>query len=214
MGGLLDRLVAWMTGLPEALIYLVIGTCAALENIVPPIPADVVALFGGFLAGQGAANPWAAFAVVWIGNVGTALLMYWVGRRYGTGFFRGRVGRMILQPGQMARLGGIYDRHGAKVIFISRFLPGFRAIVPIFAGTSGLSFPRAALPIGLASGLWYGGIVYLGATAGRNWDAIRSAVESSGRWLAVAAGVLVMIVGFMWWQTREGHPDRDGPLDG
>ena len=202
MGGLIDQLIAWMERLPEALVYVVIGLMAGLENIFPPVPADVVALTGGFLAGRGVTDPVLSFLVVWICNVGTALLMYWVGRRYGTSFFSGRMGKMILQPRQMVRLGALYQKHGGKVIFFSRYLPGFRAVVPIFAGTSGMSLPRTALPIALASGLWYGLIVYLGATAGRNWEQIRAQVEASGRWLGLAALVLFAIVGWWWWKTR------------
>jgi membrane protein DedA with SNARE-associated domain len=202
MGGVIDRMLAWMEGLPEALIYVVIGVMAGLENIVPPVPADVIALAGGFLAGRGITNPILTFLVVWLCNVGTALLTYWVGRTYGTRFFQGRIGKMILQPGQMAKLGALYAKHGGKVIFFSRYLPGFRAVVPIFAGTSGMTLPRTALPIALASGLWYGLIVYLGATAGRNWEQIRAQVEASGRWLGLAALVLFAVVGWWWWKTR------------
>jgi membrane protein DedA with SNARE-associated domain len=202
MGGLVDRLIAWMEGLPEALVYVVIGVMAGLENIFPPVPADVVALTGGFLAGRGVTDPILSFLVVWGANVGTALLTYWIGRRYGTSFFSGRVGRMILQPGQMRRLARLYEAHGGKVIFFSRYLPGFRAVVPVFAGTTGMSFMRAAIPIALASGLWYGLIVYLGATAGRNWEQIRAAVESSGRWLGIVAAILFAIIGWYWWKTR------------
>ena len=202
MGGLVDQLIAWMERLPEALVYLVIGVMAGLENIFPPVPADVVALAGGFLAGRGVTDPVISFLVVWIANVGTALLTYWVGRRYGASFFSGRIGKMILQPRQMRRLALLYEAHGGKVIFFSRYLPGFRAVVPVFAGTTGMSFPRAAFPLALASGLWYGLIVYLGATAGRNWEKIRAAVESSGRWLGVAAAILFLVAAWYWWKTR------------
>ena len=202
MGGLIDRMLAWMQGLPEALVYVVIGVMAGLENIIPPVPADVIALAGGFLAGRGVTDPILTFLVVWLCNVGTALFTYWVGRTYGTRFFQGRIGKMLLQPGQMARLGALYAKHGGKVIFFSRYLPGFRAVVPIFAGTSGMSLPRTAFPIALASGLWYGLIVYLGATAGRNWEQIRAQVEASGRWLGLAALVLFAVVGWWWWKTR------------
>ena len=200
---MIDQLIAWLNGLPGPLVYLVIGAFAGLENVFPPVPADVIALAGGFLAGQGTISPLGAFLVVWLCNVGGALLVYWVGRRYGASFFSGRVGRMLLQPQQMERLGALYARHGAKVIFFSRYLPGFRAVVPIFAGTSGMGWIRTAVPIALASGLWYGLIVYLGATAGRNWEQIRATVESSGRWLAVAAVVLFLLMGWSWWRSRE-----------
>ena len=202
MGGVIDTLLAWMQGLPPALVYMVVGVMAGLENIIPPVPADVVALFGGFLAGQGVVDPWAVFLIVWLANVSTAMLMYWVGRRYGTGFFQGRVGRMILQPRQMAKLSDFYQRRGTVVIFVSRFLPMFRAVVPVFAGTSGIGAVRTAIPVVLASGAWYGLIVYLGATAGSNWEQIRAFVEASGTWLALIAGVGMAFVVWWWWKSR------------
>jgi membrane protein DedA with SNARE-associated domain len=209
MGGVIDGLLEWLKSLPPALVYLVVGAVAAVENVFPPVPADVVALFGGFLAGQGEGNPWVMFLVVWLGNLSTAILMYWLGRTRGTEFFRGRIGRMILQPRQMEKLSRFYERRGSVVIFISRFLPMFRAVVPIFAGTSGVGFWRAALPMAAASAAWYGLIVYLGATAGQNWEEIRETVEASGKWLAIAAGVLAVAVGWWWWKTR-----RDGRASG
>jgi membrane protein DedA with SNARE-associated domain len=209
MGGWIDRIVLWMEGLPELLVYLVIGVFAGLENLVPPVPADVIALAGGFLAGRGVVSPWIAFLVVWLANVSTAMLTYALGRRYGPGFFAGRIGRLILHPGQLTRLAAFYARHGAKVIFISRYLPGFRAVVPVFAGTSRLGVLRTALPIALASGLWYGFVVYLGATAGENWEAIRGAVERYGRWLAIAAVPFFLLAGWWWWRTR-GLPHHHG----
>lgn len=199
----------WLKSLPPVLVYLVVGGIAAVENVFPPVPADVVALFGGFLAGQGTGNPWLMFLIVWIGNVATAMLMYWVGRTKGTGFFQGRIGRKLLHPKQMETLSRFYEKRGVIVIFVSRFLPMFRAVVPIFAGTSKVGFWSAAIPMALASGLWYGILIYLGATAGENWDQIRGTVESSGRWLAIAAAVLAIGVFWWWWKSRR-HSASEG----
>jgi membrane protein DedA with SNARE-associated domain len=210
MGELIDSLLQRMRELPEALIYLVIGAFAWLENVFPPVPADVVALFGGFLAGQGAANPWVTFLVVWLANVAGALLVYWIGRRYGERFFSTRPGRLILQPQQIERLDAFYRRHGNLVIFVSRFLPMFRAVVPAFAGMSGIGWVRAGVPMVVASGLWYGLVVYLGATAGENFDVIRAKLESAGRWIYVVALVLVAGVVFLWWRSRQRGPEEDG----
>ena len=206
---MIDALLEWLKGLPPLLVYLVVGGIAAVENVFPPVPADVVALFGGFLAGQGTGHPLAMFLVVWGGNVATAILMYWVGRKKGTQFFQTRLGRMILHPGQMEKLSRFYQRRGTIVIFVSRFLPMFRAVVPIFAGTSGVGFWRASIPMAAASAAWYGAIVYLGATAGENWEEIRSAVESSGKWLAIAAGVLAILVGWWWKKSRRDASARE-----
>jgi len=202
MGSAIDTLLKRLAELPEALVYMVIGFVAWLENVFPPVPADVTALFGGFLAGQGVVSLWVVFLVVWLSNVAGAMLVYWVGRRYGERFFSTRLGRLILQPQQIEKLDAFYRRRGDVVIFVSRFLPMFRAVVPAFAGMSGIGWMRAAVPIAVASGLWYGLIVYLGATAGENFDVIRAKLEAAGRWVYVAALVLVAGVAYLWWRTR------------
>lgn len=206
MGDVVETLLQGMTDLPELLIYVVVGVFAAVENVFPPVPADVIALFGGFLAGNGGANPWVVFVVVWLSNVAGALLMYWIGRNYGQRFFSTRIGQLVLQPQQLVKLDAFYRRRGAGVIFVSRFLPMFRAVVPAFAGMSGLGWLRAGLPILAASGLWYGLIVYVGATAGQNWELIRGTLEATGRWIYVVALALAAGVALAWWRSR----DRSG----
>jgi membrane protein DedA with SNARE-associated domain len=198
LGPLLDRLLA----APDFLVYLVLGVLAALENLVPPIPADVIVLFGGVLAGRGQVDAWTVFLVVWAANVSSALLTYGMGRRYGPGFFAGRLGHLILRPGQMAALGAFYHRFGVGVIFVSRFLPGFRAVVPVFAGVAGVGFLRTAVPISVASGLWYGFVVYMGVAFGSNWEGILALLQRTGRWAAWVAVILLAIVLFWWWRTR------------
>ena len=47
-----------------------LGTGAALENIIPVIPADTFIVTGGFVAGLGAVHPVPAFLFVWGFNVG------------------------------------------------------------------------------------------------------------------------------------------------
>jgi membrane protein DedA with SNARE-associated domain len=202
MSGWLDGLLDWLSAAPAAVIYLVLGLMATLENIVPPVPADVIVLFGGLLAGRGAANPWIVFLAVWVSNVAGALLVYFVGRRFGPGFFSGRFGRLILNPEQLERLGGFYRRFGFGVIFVSRFLPMFRAVVPVFAGVSRLGFWRTAPPLMAASAAWYGGLVYLGAAAGRNWDEVMAQLESVGVWFWVVAGIAAAGVVWWWWRSR------------
>ena len=56
-------------------------------------------------------------------------------------------------------------------LFLSRFIPGVRALVPPFAGAFRLPLIRSMVVMGVASGIWYGIISYLafrvGADLGR-----------------------------------------------
>ena len=202
MGAWLGALLTWLGAAPDAVIYAVLGLAAALENIIPPIPADVVVVFGGVLAGRGDANPWVAFLAVWLGNVLGAMLVYVVGRRHGSTFFAGRWGRILLRPHQLQELDRFYRRYGPGIIFVSRFLPMLRAVVPVFAGVAGLGVVRTALPIVAASALWYGLLVYLGAAAGRNWLHVMAMLNAAGVWFWIAALLALAAVFVWWWRSR------------
>lgn len=202
MGDAVERLLDWLTAAPPLAVYVVLGLAAAIENIIPPVPADVVVLFGGLLAGRGTANPWLVFLAVWLCNVAGALLVYYAGVRFGPGFFSGRIGRMILHPGQVQRLSQFYQRFGIGVVFVSRFLPMFRAVVPVFAGVSRLGFWRTAPPLAAASALWYGALVYVGAVAGRNWEQLIETFRSIGAWFWGIAVLAAAAVVWWWWKSR------------
>lgn len=202
MGEAVDQLLNWLSGASSVAVYLVLGAAAALENIVPPVPADVVVLFGGLLAGRGIANPWVVFVAVWLCNVAGALFVYYAGVHYGPGFFAGRLGQLILHPGQIERLSAFYRRYGIGVVFVSRFLPMFRAVVPVFAGVSRIGFWRTALPLASASALWYGALVYVGGVAGRNWEVLIDTFQSVGAWFWGVALLATLAVLWWWWKSR------------
>jgi membrane protein DedA with SNARE-associated domain len=191
-----------LTDAPVALFYVVLGLAASIENIFPPIPADVVVLVGALLAVRAGADLALLFAAVLIGNVVGAMLVYAIGRRYGIGFFQGRLGSFLLRPGQISRLEYVYHRYGFAVIFLSRFLPMFRAVVPVFAGVARVGFWRTAIPMASASAIWYGALVYIGATAGANWNTIVQLFEDTSRWLWLIALVAGVAVAWWWRRTR------------
>lgn len=202
------EVLRWLVSLPEWLVYLVVGLAAAIENIIPPVPADVVVVIGGVITGAGEADPFALFLAVWFGNVSSALLVYALGRRYGKGLFGTRIGEFLLAPHQLEGLQRAYNRFGFPIIFFSRFLPVFRPVVPAFAGISHVSFLRTAPPIALASGLWYGLLVYLGSVAGANWRALLHLVNRFGGWMWGVAGILIVAGVVWWWRSRHPRPEE------
>lgn len=183
---------------------MVIGAGAAIENLVPPIPADTFVLLGAFLAANGRAEAWLVFVSTWVPNVISALFVYGLARRYGGAFLESRIGRRLLQPRQLRQIAHFYTRWGTPAIFGSRFLPAFRAIVPVFAGISHIGIWRVALPIATASALWYGTLVYIGAAAGRNWrEIIAGFARVNSVLLAIALLLLFALVVWWWWSRRK-----------
>jgi alkaline phosphatase len=116
---------------------------------------------------------------------------------------------MILRPHQLEQLDRFYGRYGFVVVLVSRFLPMFRAVVPVFAGVSRIGLVRTAIPIAVASAVWYGGLVYAGAAAGRNWEELRSALATGSRWLAIPAGLLLAALAVWWWRSRQDEKERE-----
>lgn len=197
-----DAILAWLLSIPDWLIYIALGLAAAIENIFPPLPADVMVIAGAVVAGAGEMNALLIFLAVWVGNVGSALGVYWMGRSYGHRLFQGRFGRALLAPRQLEALGVAYHRWGFAIVFFSRFLPVFRPIVPVFAGLARLGFLRTAFPLAAASALWYGLLVYLGNAAGANWYAVLDFLSRFGvsMWIVAGMGIVILLV--WWWRTR------------
>ncbi len=196
-----------LAGLPGWAVYTLLALGAAIENLVPPIPADTFVVVAGLLASRQVVDPLYAGFLTWAANVAGALVVYQMGHRYGRSFFELGAGRWVLRPGQLRRIERFYGRFGTSAVFFARFLPGLRAVVPAFAGISHQGFWRTAAPVAVASGIWYGGLVWLGLTAGQNLERVEELLGSANRTLLVIAVVVVSGLAYWWWKTR--HDDEE-----
>jgi membrane protein DedA with SNARE-associated domain len=158
----------WLTSVPTAVLYATLAAISAVENIFPPIPADTVVAFGSFLAARGHGTAAGAFLATFAGNIAGAMAMFAVGRRYGAASVERRLG----SANSAQRLHVLYGRYGMLALFVSRFIPGVRALVPPFAGALRLPPIRVAIVIGSASAIWYGLITVLAFRVGSDWDTL------------------------------------------
>jgi membrane protein DedA with SNARE-associated domain len=198
----MDRVLGFLLALPPLLVYVALGAGAALENIVPPVPADTFVLLGGFLAARGGPDPVLVFLATWGANVGSALWVFRIGLTHGPRFFEHGFGRHLLNPHQAERMRRFYARWGLPAIFLARFLPGLRAVVPGTAGLARLSWWQVAPPMAIASGIWYGALVWLGLTAGNNLDRIEALLDRVNLGLSLVALAIFAAAGVWWWKTR------------
>ena len=200
-------LIGWLSHAPLALLYLIMAAFAAVENVFPPIPADTVVALGSWLAARGQGSPLWAFLSVWVGNIAGASAMYYVGRRHGTAWIERRFPKIADEKSEN-RFRELHRKYGAASLFLSRFIPGVRALVPPFAGALRLPAVSSLASISIASGLWYGLVSYLAFRAGAaDWNALTGRISSVGRWIAVGAGVVLAIGALVWWlRQRRSEP--------
>ncbi len=198
---MLDAAMEWLTNLPLTPLYVTIAILAAFENFFPPFPSDGVIAFGSFLVARAHGSLLAAFFFGLTGNVAGASMTYFIGRRYGSGLLLRRLERFA-GPDAETRVLDLYTRYGATALFLSRFLPGVRAIVPPFAGAMKLPAAKVITAITAASALWFGLVTFLAFRAGDNWDQLRRHIARSGKAIGIAAVAIVIVIAVIWYVRR------------
>jgi membrane protein DedA with SNARE-associated domain len=202
-----DGLLAWLTGLPPLALYAALAIAAAAENIFPPLPSDTVVAFGSFLAARGQATPFGAWFSTWAGNVAGAMLVYAAARRFGAEWLHRRI-RFFGGEEREHRLERLYRSRGPLALFLSRFLPGVRALVPPFAGALRVPAWPAFLAIAAASGIWYGVVTVVAYRVGSNWEALQSRLAVVTRNVGIVAVVVVAIAAVVYLVLRRRRRER------
>lgn len=118
--------------------YLGIFLLMALENVIPPIPSEVIMGIGGLLVGRGVLEFW---PLLLIGTAGTTLgnwFWFWLGDSFGYRRLQPLVDRwgrwLTVDWEDIVRAQLFFARHGHWVIFFLRFSPFLRTIISLPAG--------------------------------------------------------------------------------
>lgn len=198
----MTELLAWLTALPTALLYLAIAAAAFAENIFPPLPADSAVALGAFVAARGPGSALGVWTATMVGNLGGALLMFLLGRRLGADWLRRTLPRLG-GPDAADRVRRGYVRYGIWALAASRFLPAVRAVVPPIAGALKVGAWPAMAAMSVASGVWYGVVTWLAFNLGSNADVLLERVRSSQQALALSVlAVVLLVTGVVVWRVR------------
>ena len=162
---LLNALVAFFTANGYLAVFVVLLAC----GFGIPIPEDITLVSGGIIAGVGKANVHLMCAVGLVGVLAGDAMMFMVGRHFGERARQIRWINWLLSPRRYARVAALHQRHGNRLMFIARFLPGMRTPIYLTAGmTRRVPFWRFLLLDGFAAlisvPLW----VYLGYFGAEN----------------------------------------------
>ena len=198
---MIDALLDWLAALPTFLVYGVLVLLSAVENVFPPVPADVAVALGAFLAQRGEVSAPLLGVLCWAANTATSAWMYFVGRRHGEWLLQVGWARRFMPPEAMDALREAFARYGMAGVFVSRFFPGVRAAVTPFAGVLDMRPSHVLIPSALASAIWYAAIIVVGSALGLHWPRVRALVDDATGALGIA-GIVAVVIVVLWLRRR------------
>ena len=170
----------WLTDLFARYGYAVVFVGVLLENAGAPVPGETMLLAGAALARFGSLRLTWVIAAAIVGATLGDNLGFFIGRRGGRVLVE-RYGAMIgMTSAHLAKFDRFFERHGAKTVFVARFITGLRVLGALLAGASRLTWSRFLMFNALGAVVWATTFGLVGYALGYSWLALEQWIGRSG----------------------------------
>lgn len=187
-------LINWVYTLSPLSIYIIFAIVAYLENVVPPIPGDILVVYGGYLAAEQIIGFNILLFVTSIASVVGFMNMYAIGYYFGDKIESQRRKFWLMKVVDVK----YFDRGkrwmhkwGQGVILANRFLAGTRSVISVTAGLTQTKVTSTIVCSAISSLLWNAILIGLGWLVHDNWQVIGHYLNIYG-WFVL--GVIIMAV--------------------
>ena len=193
---------------------LAIGVIVGLESMGLPLPGESVLALAALYAARHNQSIVAVVATAATGAMVGDNVGYWIGREFGYWLLRSYGSRAGLSPAKIKLGQYLFLRHGAKVVFLGRFVAVLRVLAAVLAGVNRMDW-RRFLPANAAGAILWASVVGFGAYFfGRTATHVTGPV---GVALAVA-GVAAVVAALLFVRAHEAELEAEaeralpGPL--
>lgn len=190
--------------LPPSAILALMVAIAYIENVIPPIPGDVVIVYGGFLAAEGVIDPVALLLLSTVASTGGFLTYFWLGWRWGSEeaiAARHRILSRFMNTAHIDTVLAYMKKYGEWVILANRFLAGTRSIISLAAGLSRMNWWQTAINATISSLMWNALLIYGGWQLKTNWSLFAGYLKTYGQIVLalIVIGVVARVV-YKWYK--------------
>lgn len=150
--------------------YWGIAVLMCLENVVPPIPSELIMGLGGIAVARGQMTMTPLIIAGTLGTVAGNMFWYEVGRYLGYQRLKPIVDRwgrwLTLDWEEVEKIHRFFQSHGHWVVFVVRFMPTFRTMISLPAGAMKMPLWRFLLATTAGSAVWISLLAYAGLILG------------------------------------------------
>lgn len=165
-----------ITNTINSLGYVGIALLMALENIIPPIPSELIMPLAGFTVTQGKLNFFWVVIAGTFGSVIGATPWYFVGKFWGlkrTKTIADRYGKWLTISGKdVQKAKDWFDRKGDIATALGRLVPGIRTYISVPAGISKMPILPFFFYSTLGSIVWVTFLTASGYLLGANYKLV------------------------------------------
>jgi membrane protein DedA with SNARE-associated domain/membrane-associated phospholipid phosphatase len=173
--------------------YIFIFLLVAIESFGIPLPGETALVTAAAFAAHGRMN----IALVILSAAAGAIVGdnagYWVGRKGGIAFVRRHGRRFGLDEAKLNRAQDFFKRHGAKTVFIGRFIALLRSWAAALAGVSEMPYGTFTLYNALGGVTWAALFGGLGYVFGQNLPRLERYVGQLSVALVLLAALAVVV---------------------
>ena len=157
LGQVADSYGSWI----YAILFLIIFSETGLV-VTPFLPGDALLFTVGTLTAQnGPLNLPIILILLTVAGILGHVTNYWIGNSIGQRLFSNPRSR-IFNRKHLEQTHAFFERHGAKTIMLSRFIPLIRTFAPFVAGMGSMSYRKFFAYNVIGAVVWVFGIVLLG----------------------------------------------------
>ena len=187
--------------------YIGVFLLILIENIFPPIPSELILLFGGFMTTYTKLNIIGMIISSTLGSLIGALLLYKIGTIFSKEKLKilisGKLGRVLkLKNRDIDNANKWFTNKGKKTVFFGRFIPLIRSIISIPAGINKMNISKFITYTLLGSAIWNLVLIILGHIVGRNWKAILKIFKLYSRFALLLLFISLMILIIKYYKNK------------
>ena len=182
----------WIVDLFARYGYAVVFVGVFLENTGLPVPGETALLAGAALSHFGRLTLPRVIVTATAAAILGDNLGFLIGRRAGRGIAERHGWRIGLTRERLILFDAFFARHGAKTVFIARFITGLRVFGAFLAGASELRWSTFLFYNATGAIVWSTVIGLVGYALGHSWEKLERVIGRTS--LIGLAAVFVLIV--------------------